>query len=388
MRIGIFGGTFDPIHKGHLAAAATLLEVAELDQILFMPAGDPPHKTDRRVTPGPLRLQMVQAALQEAGNPKFVCSAMEVERVGYTYTVDTLRALHDQHTETNEYVWIIGADVLADLKHWKEYQAVFQLCGFVAMHRPGYSRQDFQKEYEALTCMGAQIQFAQVPPVDLSSTEIRELVHKGMDFRETVAAGVADIIETAGLYREPDKPWTAAQIQQDLERRLSPKRYAHTMRVMAESERIAHMVGADPVRCSLAGLLHDAAREFTASQYLWIGIDTHNKETILLHGAASALLAQKRYGVQDEDILQAIACHTTGKPGMNQIAQIVFVADYTEPGRMGPHFDQVRKVLAEQGLLAAVAAECQMTIDHRREIGKPIDTDTIETRDWAQSQIE
>ena len=124
MRIGFFGGTFDPIHKGHLDVASAVLNAARLDRLTFMPTGDPPHKVHRKVTPGALRLQMVQAAIRETGNPKFSVSDMEVERSGYTYTIDTLRALHAQNPD-QEYAWIIGADVLADLKHWKDYH---QLC--------------------------------------------------------------------------------------------------------------------------------------------------------------------------------------------------------------------------------------------------------------------
>lgn len=397
VRIGIFGGTFDPIHKGHLEAARAVLEAAALDQVLFMPTGDPPHKTDRQVTPAPLRYEMVCAAVKEANVPRFGVSDMEIQRSGYTYTVDTLRALQDQWSPDNEYVWIIGADVLADLTHWKDYEQVFEMCSFVAMHRPGYSPEDFRREYQELSRIGARIQFVEVPPVDLSSTEIRQRCLEGQDIRNGVPVAVADIIEKCGLYQESDRLWTISQIQADLELRLSPRRYAHSLRVMEESARIAKVVGADEGRCALAGLLHDAAREFTPSQFLWLGLNITSKvvngpyrgmEEILLHGEASALLAMRRYGVQDEDVLQAISCHTTGKSGMGVVAQIVFVADFTEPGRVGPHFDKARRILSEQGLMAAVLAECTMTIEHRLDEGKSICIDTVETRNWALSEIE
>ena len=354
MRIGILGGTFDPIHKGHIEVASAVLNAAELDQLTFMPTGDPPHKVHRNVTPGTLRLQMVQAAIQETGNPKFSVSDMEIERSGYTYTIDTLCALHAQNP-ADEYVWIIGADVLADLKHWKDYHQVFRLCSFIAMYRPGYSRTDFEAEYEELTQLGTRIQFVEVPSVDISSTEIRTGLAAGQDPSQFVPKSVAEIIETYGLY-QPDKPMDLEAIRQELERRLSPHRYAHSIGVMEEAVRIGEKVGVPAEQCALAGLLHDAAREFTPAQYAWLGLEGDNGA--LLHAKASEILAKSRYGVQDPEILEAIACHTTGKAGMGILAQILFVADYTEAGREGAHFDKVRRILERDGLLAAVLAEC------------------------------
>ncbi len=395
MRIGIFGGTFDPIHKGHIDAAGAVLTAASLDAVLFMPTGDPPHKADRQVTPGPLRYRMVRAALEETGNSKLMVSDMEIRRNGYTYTIDTLRELTKQNPE-HTYIWIIGADVLADLKHWKEYKQVFALCGFAAMHRPGYSDKDFQKEYEELTAMGAKIQFVEVPPVDLSSTQIRQAVATAQSTKGMLPGAVAEMVEEYQLYTGKHAPWTLTQIQDDLAGRLSAKRYAHSVRVMEEAIRIGKLVGADLEQCALAGLLHDSAREFTPSQYLWLGMDLEAEvrkrpfggmEEVLMHGQASALLATRRYGIEDEAILEAISYHTTGKPEMGVLAQIVFVADYTEAGRQGAHFDETRRVLAEEGLLAAVISECDMTIRYRMETGRTVCIDTIETRNWALSQI-
>ncbi len=384
MRIGIFGGTFDPIHKGHIDVASAVFNAAGLDRVIFMPTGDPPHKVHRNVTPGILRLQMVQAAIRETGNPKFSVSDMEIRRNGYTYTVDTLRSLHAQDPD-GEYVWIIGADVLADLKHWKDYHQVFRLCSFVAMYRPGYSREDFRTEYMELTREGARIQFAEVPSVDISSTEIRSGCEAGRNIDGWLPGSVAEIIRENGLYQR-DKHKNLETVAQELQNRLSPSRYAHSIGVMEEAMRIGRKIGVPEDKCAWAGLLHDGAREFTKAQYAWLGLEGDNGA--LLHAKASEILAATRYGVEDPDILEAIACHTTGKPGMGTLAQILFVADYTEAGREGPHFDKVRDVLNREGLLPAVLAECEMTIAHLEEQGKPICQDTKDTRDWARGKLQ
>lgn len=388
MKIGIFGGTFDPIHRGHLEAARVLLRTASLDRILFMPTGDPPHKAGRAVTDGRIRLEMVRAAVSHADEPALAVSDFEVRREGYTYTVDTLEALCREKDADVRYFWIIGADVLADLAHWKQCDRVFELCEFLAMYRPGCSRDAFQKEYTEMTARGARITFAEVPPVDISSTEIRDLTASGASVRHLVPDPVAELIEKYGLYRGT-RVWTVPEIQADLEKRLSAHRFAHTLGVMREAERLAaRFCPEQKEKAVLAGLLHDAAREFTESQYLWIGLDPSGAgSAVLLHGAAAAILAGTRYGIRDAEIEEALRVHTTGKPGMGLLAQILFVADYTEPGRTGAHFDRVRTVLEERGLMAAVAEECTLSIAHLRAKNAVICPDTIETEKWALREM-
>lgn len=184
-----------------------------------------------------------------------------------------------------------------------------------------------------------------------------------------------------------------AEIYEDVRKLLSPKRFTHSIGVMEESARLGGLFGADPERCRLAGLLHDCAKELTKQQYGWLGIKTdecgdYDGKEVLLHGEAGAILAEARYGVTDPEILEAVRCHITGKPEMGLLAQILFVADYTEPGRRGPHFDRVRSKIKEGSLPQAILAECDGTIRYNLEKNAvQICTETIRTRNWILQKI-
>lgn len=200
LKIGISGGTFDPIHIGHLVIAEQAREKMGLDRVLFIPSGNPPHKRDIEVTAAEDRYNMVQKAIE--GNPYFEASRMEIDRGGYTYTVDTLRELRRIYGENALLYFIIGADILWDLPGWKEQRQVFSLCEFIAVLRPGYDRQAFSGQVELLQHeYGAVIHWIGAPLIDVSSTMLREKVSLGQSIRYLVPEAVENEINTKGLYR-------------------------------------------------------------------------------------------------------------------------------------------------------------------------------------------
>ena len=184
---------------------------------------------------------------------------------------------------------------------------------------------------------------------------------------------------------------TYSEICEDLQRLLSVTRFTHSMGVAEESVRLAKIYGADVEKCRLAGILHDCAKELTAKQYVWMGFDgncdkDYEGENVLLHALAGAILAKERYGVCDEEILEAIRCHITGKPEMGLVAQIVFLADYTEKGREGTFYESVREK-ADKGLLyEAMLEECDNTLIYNLKKEKLlICVQTVKTRNWLVS---
>lgn len=171
------------------------------------------------------------------------------------------------------------------------------------------------------------------------------------------------------------RQWSERRITEDLRATLSPHRFEHSLGVMREAERIAEKFGLDVVKCRLAGLVHDCAREMNEAEM---------KDNPSLHGILGAQIAHDRYGIKDEEILEAIRAHTTGLPGMGTVAQAIFIADYTESGRVGEHFDKVRAILENDGLMAAVEAECRMTITHVSSLpGRTLCLDSVNTLNWA-----
>ena len=193
-RLGVMGGTFDPIHYGHLTTAEEALVQFELEGVLFVPTGQPWMKAHEVVSPAEDRYLMTVIAT--ASNPLFSVSRIEVDREGPTYAVDTLRALKD---ETDADLWFItGADAIVEIVQWKEPQELFELAHFIAATRPGWDVQGLEVPGEngqnAVTVMN-------IPALAISSTDIRERVKGGRPIRYLVPEGVKSYIEKAGLYR-------------------------------------------------------------------------------------------------------------------------------------------------------------------------------------------
>lgn len=200
-RIGISGGTFDPVHHGHLIAAETIREEFQLDEIIFIPVGLTPHKNISRVTDAEHRYNMTRLAVET--NPYFRVSRMEIDRQGYTYTVDTLSQLKQEYGWDVQLFFIVGADVIRDLLTWRQYEKVFQMCEFIATLRPGFEEKDFIHEIDNLkNRYGARIHIAKMPLIDISSTTIRSKVGNNKSIKYLVPEKVEQYIMEHGLYKD------------------------------------------------------------------------------------------------------------------------------------------------------------------------------------------
>ncbi|MFO7893985.1 MAG: nicotinate-nucleotide adenylyltransferase [Longimicrobiales bacterium] len=188
MRIGIFGGTFDPPHIGHLIAAQEVHVQLGLDRLLLMPAAVPPHKQDEVVTPGALRAEMLRAAVGDDG--RFEVSELELDREGPSYTVDTLRELRTRYPDAGLYL-AVGADQMAEFGSWREPDAIAELATLVTFGRSGKSPDTERWPVTAVD----------VPELDLSSTMVRDRVRDGRPIRYLVAPAVEAMIRELGLYR-------------------------------------------------------------------------------------------------------------------------------------------------------------------------------------------
>jgi len=199
LRIGICGGTFDPVHTGHLIVAEMVRSEFELDKVLFIPSGMPPHKNLKNVTAPIHRLNMVKFAV--SSNKNFEAMSVEVDRPGYTYTVDTLKELHKIYPLGTEFYYIIGADVVMDLLTWRNWQEVITLTNFIAVMRPGFSDKEFcQRLSELKQNYGINIESIEIPLMEISSTNIRERVKAGKSVKYLVNEKVEDYIIQNKLY--------------------------------------------------------------------------------------------------------------------------------------------------------------------------------------------
>lgn len=201
-KIGIMGGTFNPIHMGHLIIAEKAREQEALDKVLFMPSGIPYMKDCRQVLPGEIRIQMTELAIR--GNPFFTISTMEVERKNRTYTYETLEALRAQNPDT-EYYFILGADSLWKIEEWKHPERIFAACHILAAVREEKSTEDMKKQAHYLKeKFGAEIALLQTGHMEISSSMIRKLCKSEKSIRYLVPETVYDYIIQHKLYRQEE----------------------------------------------------------------------------------------------------------------------------------------------------------------------------------------
>jgi nicotinate-nucleotide adenylyltransferase len=205
MRLGLFGGSFDPIHYGHLLLAECCREQCRLDRIVFLPNAVPPHKRDRVLTPGTMRLEMIELAI--AGNEAFEASPYEVERGGINYTVNTLAYFHEQRPG-DEWFFLMGADMLYDLPSWREAARVCELATPVVVRRPGTNHGTGELSFDHLAGVATASQIeairrhqVEMPLVELSSTDLRRRVAEGRTIRYQTPRSVEMFIATQNLYR-------------------------------------------------------------------------------------------------------------------------------------------------------------------------------------------
>lgn len=200
-KIGISGGTFDPLHFGHLIIAEEIRESFGLDKVIFIPTGLPPHKDISKVTSAMHRFNMVDIGVKS--NPFFEVSSIEIDRPGYTYAIDTLKQLKTRYGDKTNLYFITGADVISGLLTWKDYEEIFKLCEFIAVMRPGFKRTRIFEDVEKMRIKyGAAIQLSEAPLIGISSTIIRNKVKEKKSIKYLVPEPIEDYIYKNGLYNK------------------------------------------------------------------------------------------------------------------------------------------------------------------------------------------
>lgn len=199
MKVGILGGTFDPIHNGHLYLAEEALHILALDKIVFMPSGNPPHKKGKSITDGSLRYEMVNAAIRD--NEKFFVSSYEIDKNGFSYTYETLEYMKMSLNKDDEMYFITGADCLDQIYKWKNIDRIFNVCKFVVFYRPGFSVESLmEKKKKVEEQFKTEIIFLHLLELNISSTYIREKVRQGYNLSYIIPPSVNYIIKELNLY--------------------------------------------------------------------------------------------------------------------------------------------------------------------------------------------
>ena len=386
-RIGIMGGTFDPIHAGHIAMAKAAAVSGALDRVLILPSGNPPHK--KGITPAEDRWRMVCAAV--AQEPLLEPCRLEVDRTGVIYTVDTLSELHAIYPEA-ELFYIIGEDTLLELKNWRQYERVITLCTFLICPRSiPASPEALAAEEARLTAMGGSFLHVTMDPVDVSSTAVRRALEGGGE-ASLLPVVCQEYAELMGLYGLParltgeQQGWMAKLFDA-----LSRKRFAHTLAVAQAARELALRHGLDAQKAELAGVLHDCAKCLPEAEMRAICLDnglTDDPAVLasgnLMHSLVGAYLAQQAYGMQDEAVLTAIRVHTMGQPGMSPLDMAVYLADKIEKTRRPyPALEAVRSA-AQRSLREAMLLSLGGTAEYVRSRGEALHPLSEQTLQWLK----
>jgi len=203
MNIGVMGGTFDPVHAGHISIAEEARRLLRISRVIFVPAGHPYFKSISHISPAGHRVKMLNRAL--AATPYFEISLMEIERPGPTYTVETIRRLKETLNPQDEIYFILGWDSLLSLPHWQDPMHLISLCRLVAAPRPGYPVPDVSLLEKDLPGITERVTVMEKPLIDISSSDIRERVRQGLPIDQMVPPAVADYIREQGLYLKAKK---------------------------------------------------------------------------------------------------------------------------------------------------------------------------------------
>ncbi len=372
------GGTFDPIHYGHLVAAEAVRDEFNIDHVLFVPTGKQPFKDASQITDGEHRYLM--AVLATAGNPNFTVSRLEIDRKGETYTIDTVSEIRKMCNYGTEIFFITGADAVLQLLAWKDAEELLKMCRFVAVTRPGYSHEKlFEHAVHIRKEYSGKIHFLEIPALSISSTDIRSRVRTEMSVKYLIPDLVSEYIGKNSLYNNKAFSADFTKIKLRVKETLSEKRYIHTLGVVSEALKLADRYGENMEKAYVAAFLHDIAKEMPKSQIVLeatkLGLITDSlqvEQPDLLHGHLGAEVAKSEFSISDEYVLNAIRFHTTGREDMTLLEKIIFLADLIEPSR--EIFEGLAKIrsLAHSNLDKALYLGLKATIDFVTVCKKPV----------------
>ena len=397
MKIGVYGGAFNPPHLGHITAARAVFELLKLDKLLVIPTGRPSHKALPPGTPEPeRRLEMTRLAMAQAGlGDRVEVLDLELRREGNSYTADTLARLKERYPEDE--LWLLmGADMFLTLQTWHEPERILSLAGVAAFGRSEADTEELfsvQRDFLYRTYPQARLFTLSIPGVvDVSSSELRARLAKG-EGGALLAPAVYGYILREKLYGTAAdlRRLPLAQLRPVALSCLHPKRVPHVLGTEQEAIHLAERWGADVDKARRAALLHDCTKKLSLPEQLAVAERFHvpldemeRREIKLLHAKTGAGIAEAVFGT-DREITEAIRWHTTGKGHMTLLEKVIYLADYIEPTRDFPGVEELRRTCYED-LDAGLLLGLEMTIREMEERGAPIHPKTLEARDALKGQ--
>ncbi|MDR2783676.1 MAG: nicotinate (nicotinamide) nucleotide adenylyltransferase [Treponema sp.] len=346
MRVAILGGSFNPVHIGHLALADAVISTLRYDRVIFVPAFVSPFKPDADIENSQDRLDML--VLSIAGDPRLTVDDCELRRKGVSYTSSTVGDIIGRYCPDGKPGLVIGDDLAPDFTQWYKSDEILEKADVIIagrIYKEGMDAPVFPFPHTALD-NGI---------MDISSSNVRERIAQDKNWRYLIPAGARSVIEDRRLYKprsggleEPEAmkknvsmPFSQiVYMENEVRTLVSPSRFLHSRNTALLCYDLCVRYGLDPLKGYLAGIVHDICKSFPEEELFRLArkdgeelTKMERKKTSLLHARAGAALLKERYHIQDEAILEAVRCHTTGKENMGPLAKIVFMADKVEVSR-------------------------------------------------------
>ena len=391
-RIGIYGGTFNPPHIGHIQAAKQAVKALNLTKLLVIPDRIAPHKVIPSGSPTPQqRLEMVQTAFRDC--PEIEVSDLELRREGVSYSYQTVEELKQRYPHA-QLILLMGTDMFLSFHTWKKPEIILENAALGVFFRGEKGEQAAIEAKKAeMEAAGHNIMLVENDVINVSSTQMRRL----LAFRcagEFLPEGVLDYIREYRLYdtRAPWKNLPMEELEKVVISLLNPNRVAHVLGCRDTAVELARHWGADETDAARAGILHDITKAIDGplqltlcEAYGKILSDFSRKYPKTLHALTGSMVAERIFG-ENKAVVSAIEHHTTGKADMNLLEKIIYVADYMEPNRNFPGVEKLR-TLAYSDITAALKLGLEMTLEHLKNQGNDVSPESRDALAWLQQAI-
>lgn len=375
MKIALLGGSFDPVHLGHLLIADEALSRFCYDRVIFVPACVSPHKASAEPASSEDRLAMLNAAVMN--DPRFLVDDCELRRSGISYTIDTVEDIERRYRPDGKLGVIIGEDLVDGFSTWRRVDELVSRVDLILAARPGFSSARFSYPHRRLDNS----------TLSVSSSGIRALIARGEPWRFLLPEPVRRMVEDRGLYgatqkRLSETKETINAVEALALHTLSSARYLHSRGVAFLASLLCGRFGLDPEQGYLAGIAHDICKESSADRIVSLALldgkpisEIEKAKPALLHARAAACFLESRFSYREEAVLESIRHHTFGASGMGRLAKVVYIADKIEPSRVSVS-PGLRDMIPSADLDALFAATVADTIRYLRERGKVVSEDT------------
>ena len=377
VKIGIYGGTFNPVHTGHIHAAKQAAEILGLDKLIMIPDRIAPHKEIPAGSPTPQqRLEMLTLAV--AGEEKIEVSDIELKREGKSYTYLTVEALREEYPDAEIFL-LMGTDMFLSFHTWMNPDQITAQATLAVMYRGEKGEEaKIEARKQEMEAAGVKVALIKNDTINISSTQLRRLIA----FRcagEFLPAGVGDYIRRNGLYDSAAdwKNLPMEVLEPIVIRLLNPNRVAHVLGCRDTAVELAKHWGAEVDDAARAGILHDITKALDGPlqltlcrEYGTILDEFGYKYPKTLHALTGSLVAERIFG-ENEAVVSAICHHTTGKADMTLLEKIIYVADYMEPCRNFPGVEELR-ALAFSDITAALKLGLEITLRHLANLGDEV----------------